>query len=135
LEELKRRLAMHRRMFDAGIRMTVHSDAGARFTYFERFVDSVRIMVSGLGVRPMEAIQAATKHGASSLALHEEIGTVEPSKRADLLVLDRNPLENIENLGSIHHVLRGGKVLVDQGRLHPAWSAVAETEAQPGGAS
>lgn len=122
LQELRSQLIGHRQMFDAGIRMTVHSDAGARFTYWEDFRESLQVMVDGLQLKPHDAIRAATQFAAESMGLGSDTGTVEVSKRADLLVLDKNPLEDIRNLRFIYHVIRDGRVLVDQGKLCPQWS-------------
>lgn len=127
--ELRERLASHRQMFDAGIRMTVHSDAGARFTRFERFFESLQVMVVGLQVAPQAAIRAATRFAAESMGLGADIGTIEASKRADLLVIDRNPLDDIDNIRSIYHVIRDGRVIVDQGKLCPPWGLANVNEA------
>ena len=37
-------------------------------------------------------------------------GTVEPGKRADLLIVDKNPLDNIDNIKSFYLVIKGGKI-------------------------
>jgi imidazolonepropionase-like amidohydrolase len=99
--------------------MTIHSDAGARFTAFERFDRSLEVMVKGLPVAPAEAIRAATEFAADSMGIAGEVGTLEVGKRADALVLDENPLDDISNIRTIHAVLRDGRVLVDRGRIAP----------------
>ncbi len=45
----------------------------------------------------MEAIQAAATGRARVMKLDKEVGTIEPGKRADLIIVDGNPLENISN--------------------------------------
>ncbi len=47
------------------------------------------------GLSPMEAIVSGTKHGAEALVLHDEVGTIAPGKRADLVLVDGNPLNDI----------------------------------------
>jgi imidazolonepropionase-like amidohydrolase len=62
------------------------------------------------GMTPMEALRAATIDGARYLGLDGDLGTIEKGKLADLLVLDRNPLENIRNSESLNLVLLNGRL-------------------------
>jgi len=62
------------------------------------------------GFTPMEAIQAATIVPARVMKLDNEVGTIESGKRADLIILDRNPLEQISNIRSIKTVITGGRI-------------------------
>ena len=66
------------------------------------------------GLSPMEALQAATRNPGR--LLHVDGGTIEVGKRADLVLLDANPLDDIRNVRRIHAVVLGGKVL-DRSRL------------------
>jgi imidazolonepropionase-like amidohydrolase len=60
------------------------------------------------GFTPMEAIQAATIVPARVMGFDKELGTVEPGKRADLAILDGNPLESIHNIRKVEYVITGG---------------------------
>jgi imidazolonepropionase-like amidohydrolase len=62
------------------------------------------------GMTPLEAIQAATITPARVMKLENEVGTIEVGKRADVIVLDANPIENIGNIRKV-------KLVVSQGRL------------------
>jgi imidazolonepropionase-like amidohydrolase len=62
------------------------------------------------GMTPLEAIRAATIDGARYLGLDAELGSIEKGKLADLIVLDRNPLENIRNSESINMVMVNGRL-------------------------
>ena len=68
------------------------------------------------GLTPMEAIQSATLTPARVMKLEKEVGTIEPGKRADILILDGDPLENISNIRKIRFVLTQGR-LFDCGEL------------------
>jgi len=60
------------------------------------------------GFTPMEAIQAATIVPARVMGLEKEVGTVEPGKRADVIILDGNPLESIHNIRKVEFVITNG---------------------------
>jgi imidazolonepropionase-like amidohydrolase len=60
------------------------------------------------GFTPMEAIQAATIVPARVMKMDGELGTVEVGKRADLILLGKNPLEDIHNIRSVKIVVSGG---------------------------
>jgi imidazolonepropionase-like amidohydrolase/Tol biopolymer transport system component len=62
------------------------------------------------GMTPMESLRAATIAGARYLGLDGDIGSLEKGKLADLIVLDRNPLENIRNSESIGMVMMNGRL-------------------------
>jgi imidazolonepropionase-like amidohydrolase len=62
------------------------------------------------GLTPMEALRAGTIDGARYLGLDAEIGSIEKGKLADLVVLDRNPLENIRNSESLSMVMLNGRL-------------------------
>ena len=53
------------------------------------------------GLTPLEALRCATLYGAQYLGLDGDIGSIEPGKLADLIVMDKNPLDNIRNSESI----------------------------------
>ena len=60
------------------------------------------------GMTPMEAIQAATIVPAEMLGMEEEIGTVEVGKRADLLIVQDDPLSDLKNLKTILWTVQSG---------------------------
>lgn len=62
------------------------------------------------GLTPMEAIQAATIVPARVMKLDKEVGTIEAGKRADLIILDANPLETISNIRKVRSVVARGRL-------------------------
>jgi imidazolonepropionase-like amidohydrolase len=72
-----------------------------------------------LGMTPAQAIVAGTRNGAIAAKGLSEFGTIETGKRADLLILDANPLSDIHNLRKLSVVMRDGKV-VDRDRVPAA---------------
>jgi len=72
------------------------------------------------GFTPMEAIQAATLVPARAMGMEKDSGTIEIGKRADVILVDGNPLENISDIRKVSAVFAAGKM------YQPAalWSAV-----------
>ena len=62
------------------------------------------------GMTPLEAIRSATLSGAQYIGLDRDIGSLEPGKLADLVVIEKNPLENIRNSESIRYVMKNGRL-------------------------
>lgn len=60
---------------------------------------------------PQEALEAAAKRAAEMLDAEDEFGTIEPGKRADLLILGANPLDDIRNTRSLETVIAEGRVV------------------------
>ena len=59
---------------------------------------------------PMEALAAATINPARYLGMDGDIGSLEPGKLADLVIIDGNPLEDIRQTDRISHVVLNGRV-------------------------
>ncbi len=72
------------------------------------------------GFTPMEAIQSATLVAARAMGMEKDSGTIEPGKRADVILVDGNPLENISDIRKVSTVFAAGRL------FEPAalWTAV-----------
>ncbi len=94
-----------------GIPMMAGTDSTAPnlvpgFALHESLADLVQA-----GLTPMQALQAATSQPAKFLGRSQQQGTIAPGQRADLVLLDANPLQNIHNTEKIQAVFLKGKLL------------------------
>lgn len=62
------------------------------------------------GLTPLQAIRCATQNGADYIGMGDQIGSLEKGKLADLIVMEKNPLENIRNTESIQYVMVNGRL-------------------------
>jgi imidazolonepropionase-like amidohydrolase len=67
------------------------------------------------GLTPMEVVEASTRNAALVCGHGEELGTLEPGTLADIIIVDRNPLEDIEAMSRVIMVIKGGKIIVPAG--------------------
>jgi imidazolonepropionase-like amidohydrolase len=104
--------ALHR----AGVPVVAGTDVGVPGHTLHRELE----LYVKAGFTPLEAIQAATIVPARAMKLDGEVGTIEAGKRADLIVLDANPLDNISNIRQTRFVITQGR-LFDCARL---WTSV-----------
>ncbi|TNE68956.1 MAG: amidohydrolase, partial [Bacteroidetes bacterium] len=62
------------------------------------------------GMSNHDALRVATILGAEAIGLDKDLGSLEPGKLADLIVLDANPLENIRNSNTVRYVMKNGRL-------------------------
>ncbi len=72
------------------------------------------------GLTPHETLRVVTLYGAEAIGLQQDVGSIEAGKLADLVVLDRNPLENIRNTNSVRYVMKNGE-LYEGDTLNKVW--------------
>jgi imidazolonepropionase-like amidohydrolase len=71
-------------------------------------------MLTKCGLTPMEAIQSATKVASELLGIESRTGTIQKGLEADLIVVDRNPLEDVLMLQDVLMVVNDGKIVLDR---------------------
>jgi len=102
--ELGKRITMQ--AYKAGIAIDAGTDDDQ-----EAFVQAeMELLVHEAGFSPFDAIAAATLQGARALQIQASCGTISIHKHADLLILDKNPLDKIENIESVYMVVKRGKI-------------------------
>ncbi len=101
-------LQFHKMFVDAGGRLIPGSDSNPVKVPGRNLIHEMMIFAEG-GVTPMQIIQGATLWSAEILDMDDELGTVEEGKIADLVIVDQNPLDDIENLRGVHAVVFDGR--------------------------
>jgi imidazolonepropionase-like amidohydrolase len=104
--------ALHR----AGIPIVAGSDTGLVGYGLDREIE----LYVQAGMTPLEAIQAATIVPARAMKLDADSGTIEAGKRADMILVDGNPLENISDIRKVSRVVANGR-MYEAGKL---WESV-----------
>ena len=102
---------------DAGVPIAMGTDSGAAGNpgRWQGYFEHVELeMMAKAGMTPMQVIVAATGGAARVTKVDPQIGTIEPGKWADLLVLNANPLDDIRNTQKIHSVWIGGRRLAGE---------------------
>jgi imidazolonepropionase-like amidohydrolase len=97
-----------RRAHDARVPIALGTDAGVipHGTNAREFF----LMVDWGGLSPMDALLAGTKNAATLLGLDDQIGTLEPGKRADVVAVSGNPLDDIHATERVVFVMKEGRV-------------------------
>ena len=113
----EQRTAAWANMHAAGVRFATGPDTGIHDTYFDNLAWELELMVAHMGVSPLDAIAAATHHGAVALRLEHEIGTVAPGKIADLLLVEGDPAAEISDVRRVKAVVRAGQRVATHGAL------------------
>ena len=92
---------------EAGVKIAYGTDAGVyphgwngkQFKWMTRF-----------GLSPMGAIQAATINAADLIGIKEKTGSIKAGKKADIIAIKNNPLEDVTSLEQVQFVMKGGVV-------------------------
>ncbi len=113
IEEQQRRLRTSkenmRRFIAAGAKLAMGTDTGSFLNFQQEDPNIAEMMYMGeMGMTPMQAIQASTRNGAEALGLLDELGTIEPGKLADVIVVAGNPLEDMAVMKRVYAVVKGG---------------------------
>jgi len=111
-------LASVRAAHQRGVKLLAGSGAGNPGIFFGSHLHWEFEHLVQAGLPPLEVLRIATQEAAAAVGAEDELGTLEPGKLADLVLLDKNPLEDIKNTQSIWRVIKGGW-LFDPEKLRP----------------
>jgi imidazolonepropionase-like amidohydrolase len=107
-----------RKMKRAGIKMGVGLDMGNEVIELPyTYIQELKYFVEG-GYTITEALVAATQTNAEILDVDDQLGTLEPGKLADILVVDGRPDNDLDDLANVDLVIRDGHVIVKDGMLN-----------------
>lgn len=99
-----------RRAAAAGVKVAMGTDAGV--VPHGTNLDELRLMAEG-GMSPEDVLVATTRAAAELMGLEAELGTIEPGKRADLVVVSGDPFDFGDLAGRIERVYQDGRLVVD----------------------
>ena len=94
----------------AGAYMGVGTDAASPLNMHDEAIWREMSALVEVGMTPIQVISAATKTNAEILGKFDELGTIEPGKLADIIIVDGNPLRNVELLDYVDIVIKDGGV-------------------------
>ena len=108
-QDFERAMRNTRKLAAAGVLIGVGSDGGSAADFPGLMTHREVALLVEAGLSPMDAIVAATRNGGQALRKRDEIGTIEPGRRADMVLLAANPLEDVRNLRQIDRVMLDGE--------------------------
>jgi len=104
-------LQLTKAYYDAGALLMAGSDFPNAFVIPGASIhDEMELLVEA-GISPLNVLRIATRDSAEGLGILQDVGTVEAGKRADLVVLEADPVADIQNTRRIRQVIYGGNLL------------------------
>jgi imidazolonepropionase-like amidohydrolase len=108
---LRERFLALARARSLGVKIALGPDTGSDLVPHGRFYKEIALYVTTGGLSPIEALQMATRTAAEALGKEKDLGTIEAGKLADLIVIEGDPLLDIENLRHVVMVIKGGRII------------------------
>jgi imidazolonepropionase-like amidohydrolase len=108
--------AMHnlKKIYDAGILVTLGTDSGATPIRIQGFAEHMELaLMVQAGLTPIQAITVATLNAAKLLHIEDQYGTLTAGKKANFIVLEKDPSQDIHNTQTIRAVWKDGNKVSD----------------------
>ncbi|MBA3560152.1 MAG: amidohydrolase family protein [Gemmatimonadaceae bacterium] len=105
------RMRVVKALHDAGVGLLLGTDPANPFILWGFATHKELAQLVAAGLSPYEAVAAGTRNAAEYLGALDEFGTVEAGKRADLILVDANPLNDVANVQRIAGVMLRGRWL------------------------
>jgi len=102
-----------KQFYDAGVPMMVGCDSGIPFVPFGESLHDEMEMLANAGIPVPEVLRMATLGNMTHIGLDTSLGSIEPGKTADIVLLGSDPLENIRNTRDVRLVFKEGRVVFD----------------------
>jgi len=96
-----------------GVKIVAGTDTGYSPQSTRRVPDEIAELV-GIGMPPLEAIKAGTSRAAECLGIEKRTGAIRPGLEADLIVVDRNPLDDVNAMRDVLFVMNNGRVFLNR---------------------
>jgi imidazolonepropionase-like amidohydrolase len=105
------RVETWREQYAIGVKLIPGSDGGWYATPVDDYARIPQLMVSEIGMTPMEALRACTSLAAEAIGRGGDIGQLTPGSRADMIAVEGDPARDIEALWRVRWVMIGGSVV------------------------
>jgi imidazolonepropionase-like amidohydrolase len=106
-----------REMYDSDAKVVASSDAGSTATRIDEFALLLEFLVNRLEIPAERVITSATSLAAEAIGLGKETGSLEPGKKADIILIDGDPLSDITALQRVDTVIKDGRVAASMGQV------------------
>ena len=106
-----------RRMHGAGVKLVVSSDQGSTGTRIDELALLMEFLVTDVGIPAAVVLHGVTGLAAEAVGVEDRVGTLEPGKLADILIVDGDPLVDIGAMGRVHGVVQDGRLVVREGAI------------------
>jgi len=106
-----------KQMYESGAKVVASSDSGSTATRIDEFARLLDFLVNRLEIPAMQVIISATSLAAEAVGLGGVTGTLETGKKADVIIVEGDPLADISSLQRVNTVFKDGQLVAKQGKL------------------